>query len=102
LEYCRDEVVGFKVDVIRRESKRGKGGKMTENRVEAIAELIMEGKFGVVDAVEEVVARGIKKGAAKAFGRGRREDGYTEFAVKKKGVVGVGEAVGCMVSRETV
>ncbi len=62
----------------------------------------MEGEFGVVEAVEEVVSKGVEKGAAEAFRRGRREDGYTEFTVKEKEIVGVGETVGGMVSRETM
>ncbi len=36
---------------------------MTNNRVEAIAELIVEGKFGVVNTVEEVITKGIKRSA---------------------------------------
>ena len=57
--------MGFEVDVVRSEGKRGKRGKVTEDRVEAITELIMEGKCGVGDAVAEVVTKGIKKGAAR-------------------------------------
>jgi hypothetical protein len=43
LENGRNKVVGLEMDVIRSESERGKGGKVAEDRVEAIAELIMEG-----------------------------------------------------------
>jgi hypothetical protein len=53
----------------------------------------------VVDAVEEVVSKGVEKGATEACRRGRREDGYTEFTAERKGVVGVGEMVGGVVSR---
>ncbi len=56
----------------------------------------------MVDAVEEVVSKGVKKGAAEAFRRGRREDGYTEFTAEEKGVVGVGETVGGVVAREAM
>jgi hypothetical protein len=33
---------------------------MTKNGVKAITELIMESKFGLVDTVEEMMAKGIK------------------------------------------
>ena len=62
----------------------------------------MEGEFGVVDTVEEVVAKGIKLSAAKAYGRSRGKDGNAEFTTKKKGVVSIGEAIVGVVSRETV
>jgi hypothetical protein len=52
----------------------------------------------VVNAVEEMVSKGVEKGAAEAFRRGRREEGYTEFTAEEKGVVGVGETVGGVVA----
>ncbi len=84
------------------ERYNGKVLKVTENIVEAITELMMEGMFGVVDAVEEMVSKGVKKGATEAFRRGRREEGYAEFTAEKKGVVGVGETVGGVVVREAM
>ena len=56
----------------------------------------------MINAVEEVVSEGVNEGAAEAFRRGRREEGYAEFTAEKEGVVGVGEAIGSMVAGETM
>ena len=73
-----------------------------KNRVKAIAELNVGSKFGVVNTVEEVIAKGIKMSAAEAARRGRREKGYTKFAAKMEGVISVREAVRDMVLWETM
>jgi hypothetical protein len=51
---------------------------VTKNRVEAVAELIMESKFGMIDAVEEMVTKGIKQDECHRGNEGgkRRKGGY--------------------------
>ena len=75
---------------------------MAEDGVEAITELIVESKFGMINAVEEVITIGIYGGATKATGRGRREEGDAKFAAKKERIISVGKAVGSMVTREAM
>ena len=43
MENGRNKVVWFEMNVIRSEGEGGKGGKVAEDRVKAITELIMEG-----------------------------------------------------------
>jgi hypothetical protein len=54
------------VDIIRGEGKRGNGGNMAEDGVEAIAELIMKDEFGMTDTIKEMVAVRIKVFATEA------------------------------------
>ena len=45
LKNDRDKVMWFKMDIIGSKGKRGERGKVTENIVKAVTELIVESKF---------------------------------------------------------
>ena len=54
------------MDIIRGEGKRGNGGNMAKDGVEAIAELVMKDEFGMIDTIKKMVAVRIKEFATEA------------------------------------
>jgi hypothetical protein len=76
---------------------------MTEDRIEAVSEFVMKGDFRVTDAIEEMITKGVKAGAAWASRwKGERKKVNTEFTTEKERIVGIGEAIGRLMARETV
>jgi hypothetical protein len=64
LEDGRNKMMWFEVNIVWGKCEGRKRGEMTEYGIEAVAEFVMKGEFRVTDAIEEVIAKGVKAGAA--------------------------------------
>jgi hypothetical protein len=60
LEAGRDNVVGFRVDIVRGAGEFRNGSETLEDGVEHVLELMMELEFGMVSVFEEVITEKIE------------------------------------------
>jgi hypothetical protein len=87
LKDCREKMMWFEVNTFRGKGERRKGGEMTEDGIEAVSEFVMKCDFGVTNAIEEMIAKGVKTSATEAsrwmWGR---EKGNTEFTTEEESI----------------